>query len=116
MTLPDWFEALNRDFRYQLTVISGGDQWALARVSRTIEDNRFVIQTSVPRIMVSWQVTGIRHDPWAEKHRIPVEEAKPDDLRGTYLNPGLYGRPEQLGEPWRAEQVAGKSPSHSRPE
>jgi len=116
VTLPDWFEALNRDFRYQLTVISGGDQWALARVSRTIEDNRFVIQTSVPRIMVSWQVTGIRHDPWAEKHRIPVEEAKPDDLRGTYLNPELYGQPEELGEPWRAEQVAGKSPSHSSPE
>ena len=113
VTLPERFEALNRDFRYQLTVIG---QFAQAIVASEIEGNRFVIRTNLGNVKVSWQVTGIRHDPWAEKHRIPVEEAKPDDLRGTYLNPGLYGRPEQLGEPWRAEQVAGKSPSHSRPE
>lgn len=26
---------------------------------------------------VSWQVTGIRHDAYAEEHRIRVEEEKP---------------------------------------
>ena len=31
--LPEWFEALNRDFRYQLTVIGDG-AWARARVVR----------------------------------------------------------------------------------
>ena len=59
--LPDWFEALNRDFRYQLTVIGDG-AWARARVSRRIADGRFVIQTDLPGIDVSWQVTGIRKD------------------------------------------------------
>ena len=32
--LPDWFEALNRDFRYQLTVIDGGEAFVLAKVAR----------------------------------------------------------------------------------
>ena len=41
---------------------------------------------------VSWQVTGIRQDAYAEKHRIPVEEDKPEDERGTYLNPDAFER------------------------
>jgi hypothetical protein len=71
--LPRWFEALNRDFRYQLTVIG---QLARAVVARRMAGNRFVIRTDKPRVEVSWQVTGIRRDPFAEKHRIPVEEEK----------------------------------------
>ena len=39
---------------------------------------------------VSWQVTGIRKDPWANAHRIQVEEDKPDKERGYYLHPDLY--------------------------
>ena len=76
VTMPDWFEALNRDFRYQLTVMGDG-AWARARVFRGIEDNAFVVQTDQPRVVVSWQVTGIRQDAYAEAHRIPVEEDKP---------------------------------------
>jgi len=90
--LPAWFEALNRDFRYQLTVIGGGT-WARARVAREIDGNAFVIETDVPHIRVSWQVTGIRHDPFAEVHRVPVEEDKPEGERGRYLHPEAYGRP-----------------------
>ncbi len=92
VVLPKWFQALNRDFRYQLTVIQGGDQWALARVVQKIENNSFVIQTSAPSIEVSWQVTGIRHDAWAEAHRIPVEQTKPEVEQGHYLHPELYGQ------------------------
>ena len=33
-------------------------------------------------VEVSWQVTGIRQDAYAEKHRIPVEEDKPADEQG----------------------------------
>ena len=43
---------------------------------------------------VSWQVTGIRHDPYADANRIPVEETKPAAERGTYLHPQAYGQPE----------------------
>jgi hypothetical protein len=92
--LPEWFEALNRDFRYQLTVIG---RFAQAIVAREIEDNRFTIQTSVPHTKVSWQVTGIRHDAFAETYRIPVEEDKPDVEDGTYLYPEAFGLPRERG-------------------
>jgi len=100
VTLPDWFEALNRDFRYQLTVLGGGEVWAQARIARKIESNAFVIQTSAPRIEVSWQVTGIRQDAWANAHRIQVEEEKPELEQGTYLHPELFGQPEDKGVEW----------------
>jgi hypothetical protein len=48
-------------------------------------------------VEVSWQVTGIRKDPFAEKHRIPVEEDKPEDERGAYLHPTEWGQPESKG-------------------
>jgi hypothetical protein len=75
--MSEYFEALNRDFRYQLNVIG---RFAQATVLREIEGNRFVIKTNRPRIKVSWQVTGIRQDAWAEANRIRVEEEKPAAL------------------------------------
>ena len=93
VTLPDYFEALNRDFRYQLTVIG---QFAQAIVAREISGNRFTIRTNRPGVKVSWQVTGIRHDAFADAHRIPNEEDKPQQERGRYLHPELFGAsPEQ---------------------
>ncbi|HNX52051.1 MAG TPA: hypothetical protein PKL08_17915, partial [Thermoanaerobaculaceae bacterium] len=100
VSLPEWFEALNSDFRYQLTVLGSGDVWAQARVARKIERNAFVIQTSVPGVEVSWQVTGIRQDAWARAHRIRVEEEKPGIEQGTYLHPELFGEPEEKGVEW----------------
>ena len=35
---------------------------------------------------VSWQVTGIRQDAFANANRIPVEEDKPARERGKYLH------------------------------
>ena len=84
VTMPEWFEALNRDFRYQLTVIG---QFAQAIVAAEMKDNRFAIKTDKPNVKVSWQVTGIRHDAYANAHRIPVEEDKPASERGSYLFP-----------------------------
>jgi hypothetical protein len=89
--LPDWFEALNRDFRYQLTVIG---TFAQAIVAEEIENNRFSIRTNLGNVKVSWQVTGIRHDAYANAHRIPVEEEKPQEEQGYYLHPELFGQPE----------------------
>ena len=89
--LPDYFEALNKDFRYQLTVIG---QFAQAIVSSEIKANRFSIKTDKPNVKVSWQVTGIRHDPYAEANRIPIEEMKPARERGLYIYPELYGLPQ----------------------
>ena len=89
--LPAWFEALNRDFRYQLTVIG---EFAQAIVASKVAGNRFTIRTDKPSIEVSWQVTGIRQDAWAREHPIVVEEDKPDGERGYYLHPELYGLDE----------------------
>jgi hypothetical protein len=96
--LPDWFEALNRDFRYQLTVIdeADGDGFVQAKVAKGVASNRFTVRTSSPDTRISWQVTGIRKDAWAEKNRIRVEEVKGEGDRGRYLYPELFGRPGEL--------------------
>ncbi len=97
--LPDWFEALNRDFRYQITPL-GGPAPDL-HVAEKITENRFRIAGGEPGLEVSWQVTGIRRDPWAEAHRIPVEEEKSTKEKGSYLHPELYGEPEERSLRWR---------------
>ncbi|HNX49779.1 MAG TPA: hypothetical protein PKL08_06430 [Thermoanaerobaculaceae bacterium] len=87
--LPEWFEALNRDFRYQLTCIGG---FAPVYVAAEIASNRFTIAGGRPGLKVSWQVTGVRRDAYAEAHRIVVEQEKPQDEQGTYLYPELFGQ------------------------
>jgi hypothetical protein len=94
VTLPAYFRCLNREFRYQLTVI---EQFAQAIVSHEIKENQFSIETDKPRVKVSWMVTGIRQDAYANAHRIPVEEVKPEEERGRYLNPELFGQPAENG-------------------
>jgi hypothetical protein len=92
--LPDYFEVLNRDFRYQLTVIGA---FAQAIIADEIKSNRFVIRTNAPNVKVSWQVTGIRRDAWANMNRIKVEEDKPVRERGSYLHPEAFNQPEERG-------------------
>lgn len=82
--MPSYFAALNRDFRYQLTVIG---QFAQAMVAEKINGNRFKIKTDKPKVEVSWQVTGIRQDKFAEQNRIQVETEKSQTERGTLQNP-----------------------------
>jgi len=95
--LPEWFETLNRDFRYQLTVIG---QFAQAIVTAEVANHEFGIKTDKPGVKVSWQVTGIRQDAWANAHRIPVEEQKNARERGHYIHPELYGAPEEASIAW----------------
>ncbi len=86
--LPSWFESLNRDFRYQLTPIG---QFAQAMVATEIANGRFTIKTDKPNVKVSWLVTGVRQDAWANAHRIPVEQTKSAEEQGRYIHPELYG-------------------------
>jgi hypothetical protein len=90
--LPDWFQALNRDLRYQLTVIG---TFAQAIVAEKVKHNRFTIKTSAPTVEVSWQVTGVRSDPTMHKHPFKAEEDKPERERGTYLSPESFNQPEE---------------------
>ena len=89
--LPEWFEALNRDFRYQLTAL--GVPAPGLFIASEVQRNHFEIAGGQPGARVSWMITGIRQDPYANAHRIPVEEAKPENEQGSYLNPDLYGQP-----------------------
>lgn len=97
ITLPEWFEALNKDFRYQLTVIG---TFAQAIVASEVKENRFSIKSNAPNVKVSWQVTGIRQDAWANAHRIPLEEQKSEKERGHYLHPQLFNQPEDKSVEW----------------
>jgi hypothetical protein len=92
VTLPDYFEALNRDFRYQLTAI--GTPAPNLYIAKKVSGNRFKIAGGKPHGEVSWQVTGIRHDAYADAYRIPVEEEKPLQEQGHYLHPELFGASE----------------------
>jgi hypothetical protein len=95
--LPDYFGALNKDFRYQLTVIG---TFAQAMVAEEVKDNRFRIKTNAAGVKVSWQVTGIRQDAFANKNRIPVEVNKTESERGFYLHPKAFDQAEEKGIEW----------------
>ncbi len=89
VTLPDWFEALNQDFRYQLTPMGAA---FVPYIAEEIAEKQFRIAGGLPGKKVSWQVTGVRHDAFANANRIQVEEVKPDAAVGTYLHPEAFGR------------------------
>jgi hypothetical protein len=57
---------------------------------------------------VSWQITGIRQDTWANAHRIPVEETKSEIERGYYIHPELFDQLEEkyrVGPPFRPDEA-----------
>ncbi len=100
--LPPYFEALNGGFRYQLTCIGG---FAPIFVAEEIQENRFKIAGGDPQMRVSWQVTGIRQDPYAQANRIPVEKEKPEAERGVYIHPEVYGVAKAIGPTARANHA-----------
>ncbi len=108
VTLPDYFESLNRDFRYQLTPVG---QFAQAIVWQEIKDNRFVIKTDKPGVKVSWMVTGIRNDPYSQQHAVTPEVDKPAGEQGTYLHPGAYGQPDSKTLTYDLKQQLSQGPS-----
>ena len=69
--LPNYFEEINIDFRYQLTVVG---QFAQAIISSKISDNSFEIKTDKPNVEVSWQVTARRNDTYMREN--PYEEVR----------------------------------------
>ena len=115
--LPDWFGILNKDFRYQITAIGapGPNLYIAEKISQATtntkyssskrsssnknnnNNSRFKIAGGTSGMEVSWQVTGIRRDPWANANRIEVEEDKPAKERGYYLHPDVYGQAEEKG-------------------
>ena len=74
VTMPEWFSALNRDFRYTLTAI--GSPAPKLFIANELHENCFRIAGGKKGQRVSWQITGIRQDAYANAHRIPTEEKR----------------------------------------
>lgn len=95
VAMADWFEALNKDFRYQLTAM--GAPGPNLYIAEKINGNQFRIAGGTPGMEVSWQVTGVRQDAYANENRIKVEEMKEPEARGKYLHPTAFGQPKEMG-------------------
>jgi hypothetical protein len=99
VNLPEYFAEVNRDETYELTAMGGPAP--MLHIGDTVSDNRFRIAGGNPGQEVSWSVTGVRHDLWtrAQPPRDVIE--KPQDVRGRYVHPLLYGQPPERGEFFR---------------
>jgi len=110
--LPDWFEVINKDFRYQLTPIGapGRDLY----VAEEVSGGHFKIAGGRPGGKVSWQVSGVRNDAWEKAHPMEVEADKGAE-RGRYLTPELYGAPETARIGYVAPAPGGEQVVRHRP-
>jgi hypothetical protein len=113
--LPAWFEAVNGDFRYQLTSI--GAPGPGLYIAQEISGNRFKIAGGNAGSKVSWHVTAVRHDAYAAANPLIVEQAKSARERGYYIHPELYGAPQERGIAWARypetpRPVKRKAPPH----
>jgi hypothetical protein len=95
VAMPDWFEAVNRDLRYQLTPL--GRPAPNLHISREVDAGRFAIAGGASGQRICWQVTGVRDDPWARAHQLITEEDKSEDDQGLFLHPELHGSDREHG-------------------
>ncbi len=95
ISLPEYFEAINKDFRYQLTVVGG--TFAQAMVSKEISNNKFEIATNQPNVKVSWEVKGVRNDARMKMNPFTAVQDKPAAEKGKYLDPKSYSQPASKG-------------------
>jgi hypothetical protein len=93
--LPDYFEDINKDYRYQLTAI--GAPAPNLYIAEEIVNNSFRISGGNPGMKVSWEVMGVRDDPYARINPMQVEMDKNDRERGKYLHPEAYGLDDSYG-------------------
>lgn len=95
VTMPNWFESINTDFRYQLTAI--GAPGPNLYISKKVSGNTFEISGGKENMEVSWMITGIRNDVYAKENPIEVEKEKDSIEKGYYLHPETYGLPTERG-------------------
>ncbi len=93
ITLPEYFDAINRDPRVQLTVEDDSDDFVMAKVVGGVKDGSCRLRTNKPLVKVYWEVKAVRNDLWVRTYGAPVEEAKSHHDRGTYQHPEFYGLP-----------------------
>jgi hypothetical protein len=94
--LPDYFESLNKNYRYQLTAI--GAPGPRLYIAQEVNNNQFRVAGGESGMKVSWEVTGVRNDAYARQNRVQVEAQKPSAKQGTYLHPEAYSAPQSQSE------------------
>jgi hypothetical protein len=93
VTLPAYFEALNKDFRYQVKPVDRAMPNLF--IKKEESGNAFMIGGGVAGGSVSWQITGIRHDPYILAHPIVPEVEKTNATvvkKGEFLYPEGFER------------------------
>jgi trimeric autotransporter adhesin len=101
--LPDYFLSLNKEFRYQLTAIGTFAQAIILEEVNT--SNEFKVKTDKPNVKISWQVTGIRQDAFANANRIKDVVEKTGEEKGKYMHPELFNQPAEKGIFYRTPKM-----------
>jgi hypothetical protein len=94
VALPNFAQALNNDFRYQLTCIGG---YAPVYVASEMSEGKFRIAGGTAGLKVSWQISGVRKDAFAVANPTQVEMLKAVEDRGKFCHPSAFGQPESAG-------------------
>ena len=90
VNLPDYFEAINKDYRYQLTAIGGAAP--SLHIAEEIADNTFKVGGGVAGMKISWEVMGVRNDPYFRDNPYQVVKEKTAAQKGKYFYPQGYGQ------------------------
>jgi hypothetical protein len=111
VTLPSYFEAINRNVSYQLTPIGAAAPGLY--IKEEVSNGRFVIAGGAPGMKVSWNIYAERNDAYMQQNPSSreVEPAKKPHQRGLYLMPKLFGQPAEKGIFYKNKQVGGTKPS-----
>ncbi len=91
--MPDYFDAVNVNFSYQLTPIGG---YAPLFIKEKLKDGKFIIAGGTDGMEVSWTIYAERNDPYLQRHpnSKQVEVTKEVWNQGKYLQPDLYNQPD----------------------
>jgi hypothetical protein len=107
--LPEVFDRINKDPRVQLTVDDAGEDFVMAKVVGGVQGGSCRIRTSRGGVKVYWEIKAVRNDPWIQRYGAPVEVAKPQEFRGGYQHPELYGHGPDRSEREVAKAKAGRA-------
>lgn len=96
VTLPNYFEAINTNFSYNLTSIGSKSE---VFIKEEIQNNKFKIAGGLPNQKISWQVYAERNDAYLQQfpEKRAVEINKDANDSGKYLMPALFNQPKEKG-------------------
>lgn len=105
--LPEYFDEINTDCKYQLTVVddNASTNFVQVKIGKKIVGNRFLIMSSAPNTEVSWRVEANRNDLYVRAIKPKDAIEKEGVERGTYQHPELYGMPSSRGMFYDSERT-----------